>query len=279
MLEIITDELKKITEDFYNILKIKIVLYDEKRRFLYSYPDRMNEFCAAVRTNASLTKKCFACDQIGFDICDQTRKPYIYRCHMNLTEVIAPIIENNMIIGYLMLGQILIDTDIHKVRQKMEMIAQIYHFDPDILEKNMDTLSIMTNASLQSAASILSMCACYLYVNQIIRSKSTLLSYQLKDYITSHLADELSISTLCKKFYISRSKLYTISKESLGMGITDYIRLQRIQLVKQLLTDTTDSIASIAEQTGFSDANYLIRTFKRVTGITPKQYRRQQTFQ
>ena len=90
------EDLQKVLKDFYNLTKFKIVLYNSDRQILYSYPEKMCKFCETVRTNKSLAKKCLNCDNNGFDICDQTRKPYIYECHMSITEAIAPIYSNEI---------------------------------------------------------------------------------------------------------------------------------------------------------------------------------------
>lgn len=274
MLEIATDELKRIAMDFYELAGIKIVLYDEEQRILYSYPDKMCDFCAAIRKDSRLVKKCFECDQIGFEGCKKTGKPYVYRCHMNLAEAVAPIIENGITIGYIMLGQALIDTDVEKVKERIAEVSKKYGMDFDELSKSMAKLRIMNLSSVESAMNILSMCSCYLYVNKIIRKRGDMLSYQLKDYIDTHLFDELSIAAICKTFYISKSKLYDISKEVFGMGVTDYIRNRRIEHAKLLLSNTTKPVFQIAEQSGFSDTNYFIRIFKKHEGVTPNKYRK-----
>lgn len=274
VLEIVTDELKRIAMDFYKLAGIKIVLYDEEQRIIYSYPDGMCEFCAAIRRDSRLFEKCIECDQIGFDGCKRTGKPYVYRCHMNLAEAVAPIIENGITIGYIMLGQALIDTDVEKVKASIAAVSKKYGLDFDELTKSMSKLRVMSLSSVESAMNILSMCSCYLYVNKIIRKRGDMLTYQLKDYIDTHLFDELSVAAICKLFYISKSKLYDISKEAFGMGVTDYIRKRRLEHAKSLLSDTAKPVFQIAEQSGFSDPNYFIRIFKKYEGTTPNKYRK-----
>ena len=58
------------------------------------------------------------------------------------------------------------------------------------------------------------------------------------------------------------------------MGITDYVRKQRIKMAKKLILNTEDSIAQIALSVGIKDTNYFIRIFKQTEGITPLQYRK-----
>lgn len=273
MLDIAMDDLKKAAMDFYAIANIKIVLYDEDRRILYSYPDGMCRFCEIIRSQPQLTKKCLECDNIGFDTCAKTRLPHIYRCHMNLTEAIAPISENGVIIGYMMLGQVLIDTDFDAVRERVLHISDKYELKTEELLREMSNLRLASDSSIRSAVSMMSMCACYLYVNKIIRNRSDILSYQLKDYIDSHLSDELSVSKICSHFYLSKSKLYNLSVKTLGIGISDYIRSKRIDEAKKRLTGSSKSISQIADEVGFKDSNYFIRVFKAREGITPNKYR------
>lgn len=273
MLDIVLDDLKKVAMDFYQISKMKIVLYDENRNVLYSYPDGMCEFCKTIRSHQELAKKCIECDNVGFDICEKTGLPHIYRCHMNLTEAIAPIIENGFIIGYLMLGQVLIDDDFDDVLERILHTSQKYNIDKRQLFDELSRIQPTSNASIQSAVNMLSMCACYLYVNKIIRNKVDVIAYQLKDYVDSHLADDLSISKICNLFYLSKSKLYNISLKAFGMGISDYIRIKRINEAKRLLETTSKSISQIADEVGISDANYFIRVFKKSEKITPNRYK------
>lgn len=274
MLETVADELRKAAADFYEVTKIKIVLYDDERRVIYSYPSTMCDFCKAVRQNEKLAEKCLECDNAGFDICDKTAKPYVYLCHMYLAEAIAPIIESGVIIGYMMLGQVLTDGDVDKVKNNLVNLSKKYCFDTEELLKDVDKLNVVKLSTINSAVNIMTMCACYLYVNRIIRKKQDVVSYELKKFIDSHLFEELSVESICRKFYISKSKLYTVAKSSLGMGVSDYIRIKRLEEAERLLHNTTQSVSEIAEHVGFKDSNYFIRIFKKYVGCTPLKYRK-----
>lgn len=120
----------------------------------------------------------------------------------------------------------------------------------------------------------MSMCALYLYINQIIRNRSDLLCYQIKDYVDNHFTDEITVSKICGKFYISKSKLYAVSKEIFGMGVSDYIRLKRLEYAKAQLLNSEVPVFQAAEQSGFTDYNYFVRLFKKYEGITPNKYRK-----
>ena len=180
MLEIAANELKNATENFYHITGVMIVLYDKSRTLIYSYPEQMYGFCDQIRKVPKLAEKCLECDNRGFDICDKTKKPYIYQCHMNLLEAIAPIIENGIIIGYMMLGQLLSKHDIETVKEKVSLICDEYMLDREKLLSELKRIKTIDGRFIDSAVSIMSMCACYLYYNHIIKSKSSMLSYEIK---------------------------------------------------------------------------------------------------
>ena len=57
------------------------------------------------------------------------------------------------------------------------------------------------------------------------------------------------------------------------MGCSEYITLKRIEKAKHLLETTEKNIYTIAEESGFKDTNYFIRTFKKLEGITPNKYK------
>ena len=63
-------------------------------------------------------------------------------------------------------------------------------------------------------------------------------------------------------------------KERTGITITQYINTQRIKQVKLLLENPSNSLWQIAETIGFANVNYLIRVFKKITGMTIGEYRR-----
>ena len=273
MLEVMMDELRAATRDFYNMTGIMTVLYDESRRVLYSYPSSMCTFCQTVRRSEALTVRCKEFDNVGFDMCDKTGKPYIYRCHMGLAEAITPIREGDMIIGYMMMGQILCDGARGDVERAMREAARSHGLPLSDFERGLSELTSVGDEFIRSALSVMSMCVCYLYTNRIIRSRSEDLSARLRAYVEHHYTEALTVPVLCRRMYISKSKLYQLSLQAFGMGVSDYIRMRRLEAAKGLLVDTDRPIAEIAQRVGFDDANYFTRAFREAEGTTPSAYR------
>ena len=274
MLDVMMKELREATEDFYNMTGIKIVLFDETRRHLYSYPETMCSFCSAVRSHPELTSRCLAFDNVGFDACERTHKPYIYRCHMGLIEAMTPICEGDVIIGYMMIGQVLCEGTQKEVEVAMRRASEEFGVSLSRFEEGLREMKCVSRRKIQSALHVMTMCVCYLYANQIIRSGSEDLSVRLRQYVERHYAEEINVPMLCSRMYLSKSKLYHLSLSAFGMGVSDYVRLLRHRRAKELLEEGRLSVAEIAQTVGYGDANYFTRVFKAMEGMTPTEYRR-----
>lgn len=91
------------------------------------------------------------------------------------------------------------------------------------------------------------------------------------DYIKRNLHQKLSIDSIAKLAYVSKSNFFKMFKDELGTSPNDFILQERISKAKELLASQI-SIKETAFQTGFSDTNYFTRVFKQLEGVTPKNY-------
>ena len=110
--------------DVRTITGISTVLMDTDFRTVYSMKDSMCPFCAALRRVPALDRECRACDRGGVENCPRGEDLHVYRCHMGLTEAIAPIKEDGIAIGYLMFGQILSEGAREEVRRRVAALPE-----------------------------------------------------------------------------------------------------------------------------------------------------------
>lgn len=86
---------------------------------------------------------------------------------------------------------------------------------------------------------------------------------------------EFDINFWSKNIGVSRTNLFNQIKSITGMTPNEYILSFKIDKAKALLTeDASCQIAEIAYRLGYSDPVYFSRTFKRIVGISPQQYRK-----
>jgi AraC-like DNA-binding protein len=95
-------------------------------------------------------------------------------------------------------------------------------------------------------------------------------------YIQEHYNTSLDIGFLAKQAQLSKYYFIKLFKESMSSAPYEYIILYRIGEAKKYLRTTGLKVSEISEAVGFNDECNFIRTFKRINGLTPLQYRDRQ---
>ncbi len=96
---------------------------------------------------------------------------------------------------------------------------------------------------------------------------------QIKNYLDEHFMESIPLSTLAEMIYINKFYLVKTFKQQFGLTISQYIQQKRITRAKHLLRFTNNSIESIGAECGMEQPHYFSRTFKKIEGISPSQYR------
>jgi len=96
------------------------------------------------------------------------------------------------------------------------------------------------------------------------------------DYIELHYMDSLTLDELADQMHVSRFYLMKLFKQYTGTTLLDYIHERRIKQAKALFyMNPEQSVTDICFQTGFKHLSHFSRTFKKIAGLTPEQYRKQ----
>jgi len=93
------------------------------------------------------------------------------------------------------------------------------------------------------------------------------------DTINNSFHKELRIKDLAYSVNLSRTQLFKLFKEELGISPKQYLRILRIKKGKELLEKSRKSIKEIAHQVGYNDDTHFMRDFKRIYHLSPSQYR------
>lgn len=92
-------------------------------------------------------------------------------------------------------------------------------------------------------------------------------------YINDHLTEELSLNELAARVSLSPFYFSRLFKKETGFSPHNYIITTRISNARFLLMSTDDSIKEICYSSGFTSESGFCTTFKKMTGITPSEYR------
>ena len=94
-----------------------------------------------------------------------------------------------------------------------------------------------------------------------------------RDYIELHANQELKLSDLAQHVGYSEYYLSRKFKKEMGVSISTYIRMIRVERAKLLLTTTSAPIHQIAIDLHFASSSHFAEAFRELIGQTPQQYR------
>ena len=106
-------------------------------------------------------------------------------------------------------------------------------------------------------------------------SQTALVMAHVRRYLEDNYMFDLSLDSVGEILHISPAYLSAQFKKYQKMNFLDCLTELRINAAKELLTDPFRSSAEVASMVGYEDASYFARAFKKRTGMTPTQDRRQ----
>lgn len=117
-------------------------------------------------------------------------------------------------------------------------------------------------------------------IDCLITEKRETLSQRKVDaicrYIEKNFASDLTLAAVAKKYRISPCYLSLLFTKQIGKKFSDYLTECRIDKAKELLKHTDRRIYEVASKAGFKDPYYFSNRFKKITGLSPSEYREQQ---
>ena len=96
-------------------------------------------------------------------------------------------------------------------------------------------------------------------------------------YILHNYTQKLGLTDVAEACFVSSWHLSKLLNQYTGRGFFEIINIIRLDEAKRLLTDTNERIADISDKVGFQDVAYFSRIFKTYIGMSPKDYRSQNT--
>jgi len=272
------ENLYELAQAFHTLTGIRIGLLDPDAIEFFAYPPEKCLFCSIIRTNPQINKNCIRCDLEYMQKCKKMKSPIFYTCHLGLTEVIAPIKEDDIIICYFMFGQIIIDEFKEQSRSTIYDNIKNQGFDDNEIMNVINNIQCVSGAKLKATVKILDTILSYIFSTKLVTSTKIKFISRLNAYIDAHISETIHIDDLANHFNTSRTHLYELSKPYVDCGLSEYILQRKFLHAQDLLTNTKIRIIDLAEKVGFTDYNYFSRVFKKKTGLSPREYRYKKEF-
>ena len=236
-----------------------------------------NPFCALLAERPATLAVCL---QAHEEMIRHTSDlPHTVTCPFGLTETAVPIKLGQRTIGYLRIGQVLRHTparsDTTKVSRDLARngvrftgeIRKAWKKNPFIPpEKYNAIVRLLTFFADQLSA----------LSNQLMTEKSNAeppLVLKAREYIGKHKHEELSLADVAKAAGASVFHFCKVFHKATGLKLTDYVARMRLEDARNRLLNPNLRISEIAYDVGFQSLTQFNRTFKRVFGQSPSEFR------
>jgi len=110
-------------------------------------------------------------------------------------------------------------------------------------------------------------------------SKKSIMVQKFIQFIDENYMNEISLDLLEAEFYTDKFHISHIFKETAGFTVMEYLQHRRVIEAQKMLKDTTNEITDISFDCGFNNIQHFYRVFKKISGVTPSNYRKKNKIQ
>ena len=261
-------EIIEVLRALHKITGFRVSLHGANYEEIAAFPVEKCKFCKLVQNYPSELQKCIECDSRACRIALENKDTHIYKCRYGLTEAISPLYNFGQLTGFLMMGQI-VTSD--KEIATTELLFRRNHED-DISDAIAE-IRITNGDLVDSYVRIMTVCARYLTLSNLVASQKPSIVETAKGYIHDNFSEKIGILELCDLLGCSKSTLIKLFKEECGRTVGAYITEVRLTEAERLLSGSDISMGEIARKCGFCDQSYFSKVFVSKHGISPSDYR------
>lgn len=103
--------------------------------------------------------------------------------------------------------------------------------------------------------------------------KNQVFKEQIHEYIENHYMEDISLQDAAAQLNYSDPYFCRFFKLNFDKNFIMYLSELRVERAKELLSDMTVNVRDVGLKVGFRDSGYFAKVFKRITGMTPSEYR------
>lgn len=241
---------------------------------------RENPFCALM---ANHSRSCAACLEVQEKLShDEGQDSRTVTCFAGMCDSAVPIRLGNELIGFLQTGQVRTEKPSRNqfLRITRHLVEWGLKADLNQLEEAYFHTRVLTPRQYASMVRLLVIFGRHLSAisNQLVieqRNAEPPVIIRAKQFIYEHKAEDLSLGMVAEAVNTSTFYFCKMFKKATGLHFTDYLSRVRIEKAKNLLLNPNARVSEVAYEVGFQSLTHFNRVFKKTTGHSPSEYRRQ----
>jgi AraC-like DNA-binding protein/ligand-binding sensor protein len=239
---------------------------------------RENPFCALM---AKTNQSCAQCYALQCKLEQEAQlQPKTLKCFAGLCETAVPVRVGDKLIAFLQTGQILVQkpNKLHFNKIASQLIKWGADVDLKRVEEAYYNTRVLSPRQYESLIRLLAIFAGHLAScgNMLAleaSAKEPAAITRARGYIRDHFSDELSLGLVAKAVNMSANYFSEKFKQTTGMRFVEHVARSRVEKARNLLQNPKLRISEVAFDVGFQSLSQFNRTFRNLTGQSPRDYR------
>jgi len=267
-------KLAETIQDFYNATGVNITVVDSTFAPLAKIGHGHIPYCLHIQSSPQGKAGCFQSDKSLFEKCSRSRKVEMQICHCGLLDLALPVIHNDSIIAYVIMGQIKVSDEFPDIGKYMECLD----LSPEKTRQLYESMPVFDETRIQAVANIAVILIKYMLLENMLTARITENLGIADHFISENIQRELTIRDIEKGTNLSKSALYKDFNTCFHCTVKEYIHNKRIEKAAQLILSTELSMEEISVLVGYNSAAYFSKQFKRIKGVSPLKFRKGQSY-
>lgn len=263
------EKLEELCRDFYNATGVSLHILNEGFNWIDFERVNLKQFCTMIQASQKGHDMCKFCDTMLMKKCYETKKAARHICHAGLVDVVVPILQKDIIVGYIIMGQMKTDKKFFEIEKNIQNLS----VDTKKLENIYDKMECFDEKKVEGLINLAKMMAAYITTEKMLWKTSYTKLEKAIIFVKENITQNLTIDDIAKGSQVSKSMLYKLFSTSFGCTVSEYVKTKKIEKSIDLLLNDDLSIEEISEKLGFSSASYYSKTFKKIKGISPGKFR------
>lgn len=280
--------LRDIMEDFACATDLGAVIVDIRGTESSDFYN-FSPFCQTMRKYPEFGKLCRKCSMHGGLESSKAGRPYLYRCHAGLTDVSLPLIVQNSLLGFLLLGQSDVGSIHNNETPMIQEVESNWSDFKELREKRESVINFPPERILSAARLLEKICKEHseklepkerISIPQKSKTQKLLQPNEKEEiqkamfYIQKNVTKPITLQNVAEHVFLSENYFSRLFKKEVGVSFVTYLNQQRIDRAKALLKTSELSVDTIAHNVGFTHTSYFCKIFKHFAQTTPEKYRK-----
>lgn len=248
--------------------------FNQVAHLLYNYGFHVNDYCKCIKSNLKARQHCFD-KQFKIGQKDNTA-PFYGACWAGVEEYVFPIVSQNKYLGFISVSGYRGTVD--SAHPRVAAAAKRFGLSHELLEQKYEKLNLDPPSQAEVEALINPLCDMFdlLYRSTKHDEKPQDSIYMnILNYIYGNFHHGITIEEIAERCNCSPAYVRYIFNKKNGQTVKQFVNNLRLKRAKEYLEFTDKTVSEIAFDLSFCDSNYFANAFKKATGLTPSEYRKQ----